>query len=68
MSKYIFQVQGMGCESCVSKVQAALRTLTDKVEVDLGTKLVKVESDRSVAEFLTALDEAGYPGIQQIPL
>jgi|GEM_PF-751452 len=66
MNTYDIQVQGMNCDHCASKVKAALNPLTDKVVVDLETKLVKVESDRSVAEFLTALDKAGYPGVQQV--
>ena len=62
MNKYEIEVTGMTCGHCVSRVESALEPLSGKVNVDLGTNLATVESDRPLDDLLTAMSKAGYPG------
>ncbi|HEX6499111.1 MAG TPA: cation transporter [Micromonosporaceae bacterium] len=59
-----YQVSGMTCGHCVSAVSGELTKLTGvrKVEVDLATGLVHVDSDAplDVEAVRAAVDEAGY--------
>ena len=56
-------VEGMSCNHCVSKVTKAIRGIDAlaKVDVDLGNKKVRVESQADLDELKGALTEAGYP-------
>lgn len=58
-----FKVEGMSCDHCVNAVTKAVKALDSaaKVEVDLASKKVTVESDRDRASVAAALTEAGYP-------
>ena len=58
-----FELPDMSCGHCASTVTQACRLVDPaaKVEVDLSSKKVKVESGESRAEFVEALTEAGYP-------
>jgi copper chaperone CopZ len=49
MAQIICQVDGMKCQSCVSKVEAAISQLDDLalVEVDLEKKQVKITSEKT---------------------
>ena len=53
----------MSCGHCASTVAktVALVDPAAKVEVDLQTKLVRIESNEDRSEFAEALGEAGYP-------
>lgn len=56
-------VTGMTCGHCVRTVTEAVKEVdpTAEVEVDLGSKRVRVESQRSAEELVRALGAAGYP-------
>lgn len=56
-------IPDMTCGHCASVVTktCALVDAKAKVEVDLGTKTVKIESTEDRGDFADALSEAGYP-------
>lgn len=58
-----FNVDAMSCGHCVSAVTKAVKALDPeaRVEVDLDSKKVKVESKEDGARIAQALTEAGYP-------
>jgi copper chaperone len=58
-----FDVPAMSCGHCVSTVTQTIQRVDPqaKVEVNLETKKVKVESSQSRASIADALTEAGYP-------
>jgi copper chaperone len=58
-----FNIDAMSCNHCVKAVTEAVKSVDPQaeVEVDLGTKRVKVESQADRARLAQALDEAGYP-------
>jgi copper chaperone len=58
-----FKLPDMSCGHCASTVTQACKLVDPgaKVEVDLGTKQVKVESAEDRQAFADALTEAGYP-------
>ena len=64
MSVKSFNVVGMTCGHCVSAVTSEVSKIdgVTKVEVDLPSGVVSVESDRPVDAdaFAAAVDEAGY--------
>jgi len=62
MKRYELEVAGMNCEHCVSKVEAALKSISTKVDVNLNTKLATVESENPPEKLLAAIAEIGYPG------
>lgn len=58
-----FNVEGMSCGHCVGRVTKAV-TQADpaaKVEVDLATHKVRVETSRDRETVVGALTDAGYP-------
>lgn len=59
---YHYRVEGMTCGHCVSTItKAILATDRDaKVETDLATKSVKVESNENAEAIRQAIVEAGY--------
>lgn len=56
----------MSCGHCASTVAQTCKLVDPaaKVEVDLRTKLVKIESSEDRKDFAEALAEAGYPPAQ----
>ncbi len=58
-----FTVKDMSCGHCVGAVTKTLQSVDPqaKVEVDLASKKVKVESTQDRAKLADALTEAGYP-------
>jgi len=56
-------VTGMTCGHCVRTVTEAVKAVdpTAEVQVDLGSKRVRVKSQRSADELIGALGAAGYP-------
>lgn len=62
MKRYELEVADMNCEHCVSKVETALKSISTTIDVNLDTKLVTVESEKSPEELLAAIAEIGYPG------
>jgi copper ion binding protein len=60
---YELQVEGMSCGHCVGAVTRSVKEVDDaaRVEVDLATQKVKVESSAALADIAAAVEEAGYP-------
>ncbi len=60
-----FLVEGMSCAHCVNLVTEAIHALDPaaSVDVNLGTKLVRVQSDLDRFLLSTALRDAGYDPI-----
>lgn len=58
-----FKVPDMSCGHCASTVTQACKQVDPnaKVEVDLDSKKVRVDSAEDRAGFVEALTEAGYP-------
>lgn len=58
----IFTVERMTCDGCVGAVTRAVQYLDKdaKVKVDLATKTVEVESERSPLEIIDAIIHAGF--------
>jgi Cu+-exporting ATPase len=60
---YELTVEGMSCGHCVGRVTKTVQGLDQeaKVEIDLATKKVKIDSRADLDEIAAAIDEAGYP-------
>ena len=58
-----FTVEGMSCNHCVKAVTEAVRAVDPaaRVDVDLASGTVKVDSSAPRDAVAAALDEAGYP-------
>ncbi|WP_454909867.1 heavy-metal-associated domain-containing protein [Variovorax gossypii] len=58
-----FIIQSMSCGGCASRIAQAVKNLDAqaKIEVDLPTKTVRVDSSEDRASVTAALTEAGYP-------
>ena len=58
-----FNVEGMSCNHCVKAVTEAVRSVDPaaRVDVDLSSHTVKVDSAAPREAVAAALDEAGYP-------
>lgn len=58
-----FKLPDMSCGHCASMVTQACKRVDPvaKVEVDLSSKKVKVESAEEPERFIEELKEAGYP-------
>ncbi len=61
---YNFEVKDMTCGHCVATVEKAVKSVdgSAKVNIDLGTHAVRVESDKPATEFAAAIAGAGYTG------
>jgi len=57
------KVNDMTCGHCVKTITQTVASVDAgaKVEADLGTKHVRIESTHSAAELTKALADAGYP-------
>lgn len=60
---YELQVENMSCGHCVGAVTKAVQTLdaNAKVEIDLASKKVSVDSSAALPAISAAIVEAGYP-------
>ncbi|MBI3395242.1 MAG: heavy-metal-associated domain-containing protein [Spirochaetia bacterium] len=58
-----FQTEGMSCNHCVARVTTAVKSVdaNAKVDVDLKTQLVNVDTAGDAAAIAHAMEEAGYP-------
>jgi copper chaperone len=58
-----FQVPAISCAHCVRAVTEAVKEIDPlaKIDVDVNTKHVNVESGAERAKLAAALTEAGYP-------
>jgi copper chaperone len=59
---YELQVEGMSCGGCVRSVTKAVQAVDGdaRVEVDLASKKVRVETGASLDAVKSAISEAGY--------
>lgn len=57
-----FQVEGMGCGSCVAKITTAIKALDfgADVVVDLETGVVSVQSNQSAEPLQEAIEDLGF--------
>jgi copper chaperone len=58
-----FNVPDMSCGHCTASIKTAIATL-DKgamMDIDLDAKTVGIESQKSAAEIMDALDRIGFP-------
>jgi copper chaperone len=62
---HILNVAGMGCGSCVAKVEGAVRQLdaAAKVRVDRAQGQVEVDSVASAEALCEAVTAIGYPAV-----
>ena len=60
---YELTVEGMSCGHCVGRVTKTVQGLDEsaRVEVDLPTKKVRIDSRAELDKIAAAIDEAGYP-------
>ncbi len=57
-----FEIKNMSCGHCVGAITKAVKQLDPaaRVETDLASKIVKVESNQSREVLVAALADAGY--------
>jgi len=62
-SMYQLQVENMSCGHCVGAVTKAVQAIdaAARVDVDLATKTVKIDSATPLAPLKSAIADAGYP-------
>lgn len=60
---YELTVEGMSCGHCVGRVTKSVQGVdaAAKVEIDLPTKKVRIDSGADLERIAAAIDEAGYP-------
>lgn len=60
---YELQVEGMSCGGCVKSVTKSVQLIDTnaKVDVDLASKKVRVQTTASLEAVTSAIDDAGYP-------
>jgi copper chaperone len=60
---YELQVKGMSCGGCVRSVTKSVQTVDSsaKVEIELASKKVRVDSQASLDSVKSAIVDAGYP-------
>jgi copper chaperone len=60
---YELQVEGMTCGGCANSVKRSVQAVDSnaKVEVDLGSKTVRIETGADIGKVKSAIVEAGYP-------
>jgi copper chaperone CopZ len=54
-----YDIEGMSCGACVKRVETALKAFGSDVSVTLKPPLVKMNTDRDLAELNAALDDVG---------
>jgi copper chaperone len=60
---YEFQVEGMSCGGCANGVKRSVHAVDGnaRVDVDLVSKKVRVESSADIDKLKSAINGAGYP-------
>ncbi|MFC5477129.1 heavy-metal-associated domain-containing protein [Massilia suwonensis] len=60
---YELQVEGMTCGGCANSVKKSVQALDSaaKVEVDLGSKKVRIDTKLGIDQVKAAVVQAGYP-------
>jgi Cu+-exporting ATPase len=66
---YELTVEDMTCKHCVGRVTKAVQGIDPeaKVEIDLPTKKVTIDSGAALDRIAAAIDEAGYPVSARTP-
>ncbi|GGC74686.1 heavy-metal-associated domain-containing protein [Undibacterium terreum] len=59
----VLQVEEMSCAHCVSMVTKAVQSVDSaaRVDIDLASKKVQVDSQADVTAIADAINDAGYP-------
>lgn len=59
----VFEIQSMSCGGCAGRIARAIKDLDAqaKIEVDMPTRTVRVETTEDRASVTAALVDAGYP-------
>lgn len=62
------KIEAMSCGHCVKNITNAVKNVDEaaKVDVDLKTKMVDIETKASLKAVLAALDEIGYDKVQVV--
>jgi copper chaperone len=60
---YELQVEGMTCGGCANSVKKSVQAVDSnaKVEVDLGSKKVRIDTKVDIDQVKAAVIQAGYP-------
>lgn len=60
-----FTVEKMKCDGCSANVERAVKAQdpSANVQIDLGKKLVQVESSLPAASIAKTISDAGYPAV-----
>ena len=60
---YELQVEGMTCGGCANSVKRSVLAVDNaaKVEVDLGSKKVRIDTKLGIDQVKAAVVQAGYP-------
>jgi copper chaperone len=60
---YELQVEGMTCGGCANSVKRSVQAVDNnaKVDVDLASKKVRVDTEADLSVVKSAISEAGYP-------
>ncbi len=60
---YELQVEGMTCGGCANSVKRSVHAVDGnaKVDVDLGSKKVRIDTSADIDRVKAAVVEAGYP-------
>lgn len=61
---YDFKVNDMTCSHCVASVEKAVKGVDQaaRVNIDLGTRAVRIDSAKPATAFAKAIEDAGYTG------
>jgi Cu+-exporting ATPase len=64
---YELTVDGMSCGHCVGRVTKSVQSVDQgaRVDIDLATKKVKVDSSADIEKIAAAIDDAGYPVLEK---
>lgn len=64
-----FTVKDMTCGHCVATITAALKAVdpTGRLEIDLASRSVRVESAMSADRFAAAISRAGFSAVPATP-
>ena len=65
---YQLQVENMSCGHCVGAVTKAVQAIdaSAKVEIDLASKSVKIDSASALAPLKSVIADAGYPVVSAV--
>lgn len=60
---YELQVEGMTCGGCANSVRKSVQAVDSnaKVDVDLGSKKVRIDTSADIDQVKAAVIQAGYP-------